>query len=69
MCEERSALLPTKTRQLNPPAACDACTHAYYLDELEKLELATVQGVEVMRCVDPVTCRRRGELIGVWLTR
>lgn len=46
--------------------ACDSCTHVHRFEELDQLETAVISGFEVIKCKDPVLCRRRAELIGVW---
>lgn len=47
-------------------AICDSCLHSFDHSEFDRLEPAVVAGLEVLRCVDPVACRRRAELRGAW---
>lgn len=47
---------------------CDACEHRYPREEFSRLELAHLEGFDVVRCVEPVQCRERAQEKGIWRT-
>lgn len=49
-------------------ARCDSCEQTYTQDRGAEVELVHLEGFDVVRCVDPVTCRERAQAKGIWKT-
>jgi protein tyrosine phosphatase (PTP) superfamily phosphohydrolase (DUF442 family) len=55
--------LATKQPKITASQRCDACdVDAHHVP----VEAASVESLQVVRCVDPVACRMRAQSAGTW---
>ena len=59
----REPKMATKKAPESAKANCDSCDTD---SDHSKMEIANVEGQQVVRCVDPVACRMRAQKAGTW---